>query len=226
MAGSIATPSPECRLETLHDHYKETFARVVQVERMRDRLFLWVIFLFALLCVEIGYPAEFQESVEEVKAFDVNFAVSALPLPALLNATWVLTLAVMLSYCRASIWVTRQYRYVHDLEDIISPIIDAGNAYRREGWYYENNYPTLLNVSWIAYTLVFPAILVFAVVGLVYWENDRLPYPQVNKVFDYCIAVAIFATVILYQIQPRIWQWWRDHKAKKGNGQLGEDEML
>jgi hypothetical protein len=210
----------------LHDHYKETFARVVQVERTRDRLFLWVILLFALLCVEIGYPVEFRESVEEVKAFDVKVAVSTLPLPALLNATWVLTLAVVLRYCRSSIWVSRQYRYVHDLEDVISPIIDAGDAYRREGWYYENNYPTLLDVSWIAYVYVFPAILLFAVGGLVYWENTRLPYPEINRLFDYCIAWAILYTVFLYQFQPRVWQWWRDRKAKRADDQLDEDEML
>jgi hypothetical protein len=198
----------------------------VQVERTRDRQFLWVILLFALLCVEIGYPAEFRESVGEVKAFDVNVAVSAVPLPALLNATWVLTLAVVLGYCRNSIWVTRQYRYVHDLEDIISPIIDAGNMYRREGLYYENNYPTLLNVSWIAYVYVFPAILLFAVSGLVYWENTRLPYPEINRLFDYCIAVAMLLTVFLYQFQPRIAQWWRDRKTRRSESQLDEDEML
>jgi hypothetical protein len=218
--------STETRLEILHDHYKETFARVVQVERTRDRQFLWVILLFALLCVEVGYPVEFKESVGEVKAFDVKVAVSALPLPALLNATWVLTLAVVLSYCRTSIWVTRQYRYVHDLEDIISPIIDAGNAYRREGLYYEDNYPTLLNVSWIAYVYVFPAILLFAVFGLVYWENTRLPYPEINRLFDYCIAVAILLTVFLYQFQPRIAQWWRDRKTRSSRNQLDDDEML
>ena len=47
----------EKQLDILHDHYKETFARMREVEAKRDRLFLGVIGLFALLSLEIGYPA-------------------------------------------------------------------------------------------------------------------------------------------------------------------------
>jgi hypothetical protein len=45
------------QLEILHDHYKETFTRLREVEALRDRLFLRLIGLFALLIIEIGYPA-------------------------------------------------------------------------------------------------------------------------------------------------------------------------
>jgi hypothetical protein len=110
--GSI---SAEKRLDVLHDHYKETFARQRELERSRDRLFLWVILLFAVLSVEIGYPAEFTGSVQTVSLLGTEIDLAKLPLAALLSATWVLTFAITLRYCQISIFIDRQYRYVHTL---------------------------------------------------------------------------------------------------------------
>jgi hypothetical protein len=64
---------------------------------------------------------------------DVEVAVIRLTHAALIDLTWVLALAIVLRYCRTAIWVTRQYHYVHMLEDIISPLLGGDNIYRREG---------------------------------------------------------------------------------------------
>ena len=204
MAETGSAVGEEKRLDILHDHFKETFARVVQVERVRDRQFFLVILLFALLIVEIGYPAAFKQSMGTFSVFGVEGNVSSLPLPALLNATWALTLAVTLSYCRSSIWVTRQYRYVHELESKISPMLRAGDMYLRESKYYEDNYPTLLNMAWISYVYIFPAIMLFAVTGLIYWELTRLSYPRANQILDVVLAVAIVLVFFFYQVQPYV----------------------
>ncbi len=80
------------QLEVLHDHYKETFARLREAEASRDRLFLWVIGLFALLSLEVGYPVAIGGSFVKLTIAGGELNLQALPLPALLNATWVLTL--------------------------------------------------------------------------------------------------------------------------------------
>ncbi len=71
--------SADKRLDVLHDHYKETFARQRELERSRDRSFLWVILLFAVLCVEIGYPAEFTGSVQTISLLGTEIDLAKLP---------------------------------------------------------------------------------------------------------------------------------------------------
>jgi hypothetical protein len=203
------------QLEILHDHYKETFARVCEVEKRRDRRFLWTIGLFGLLILEVGYPAEFGGSLKSVTVVGGELDLSRLPLAALLSATWVMTLAVALRYCQDSIWVDRQYPYVHDLEAEISPQLGGGTLYRREGQVYLDKYPMLLNVAWIAYVVVFPLLALIASLGLIVVEWLRLPYPWYHRVFDSAIAFALVACFFLYRVQPYLANKWRKRRESK-----------
>jgi uncharacterized integral membrane protein len=215
------------QLEILHDHYKETFARIREVEKSRDRLFLWVIGLFVLLSLEIGYPAAIGGALGKVSIAGGEFDLQGLPLPALLTATWVLTLAIALRYCQATVFVARQYPYLHMLEENISPLIrddksgppalDA-NIYRREGKVYLSEYPLLLNVAWIAYVFVFPVIVIVATLALAFWEWTGLPYPLVHHILDSVIAGMLIALFFFYQIQPGVASLWRKWRTRKRRG--------
>lgn len=194
----------DTQLEILHDHYKDTFALVRAREHSRDRLFLVVIGLFALLALEIGYPAEFSGALRTVNIADNQIDLRPLPLPALLSATWVLTLAVALRYCQTSIAVDRQYPYVHDLEDVISPQLGGGTTYRREGRVYLDKYPMLLDVAWFAYVVLFPVIAVAATAALILWEWQRLPHSLPHRIFDTGVALALIGFFVLYRVQPYV----------------------
>lgn len=202
------------QLEILHDHYKETFARVREVEASRNRLFLWVIGLYALLILEIGYSARLGMGLGSLNVAGVEINLQALPLPALLDATWVLTLAIVIRYCQDSIFVERQYPYVHLLERSISPLVRRSltldeNVYQREGKVYLNEYPVLLDVAWYAYVVVFPLILISATLGLIYWEWTQLPYPWMHRAFDSAVAAALLVFFFLYRVQPYWANRWR-----------------
>ena len=196
----------EKRLEVLHDHYKETFGRQRDLERSRDRLFLWLIVLFAVLSVEIGYPAQFTGSVQKVSILGTEIDLTKLPLAALLTATWVLTFAVALRYCQTSIAVDRQYPYVHRLEEAISPMVGGGELYHREGKVYLRGYPLLLNAAFYAYNLVFPTILIIASAGLWWWERNQLSTHWLHKAFDAVVAFVIVCCFVFYRMQPYIWK--------------------
>ncbi len=206
------------KLEILHDHYKETFARLQQIESNRDRLFLWVIGLFALLSVEIGYPSAIGGTLGSVSVAGQELNLQALPLPALLNASWLLTAAMSLRYCQATIQANRQYPYLHSLEAVISPELGGGDIYRREGEVYLREYPMLLNVAWIAYGILFPLSIMFAAGVFVIWEAKELSYPVPNKLFDSVLSVAIIVFFFSYRIQPTIasnrhkFQEWRRNR--------------
>lgn len=208
----------DVQLNVLHDHYKETFARLKEMEGKRDRLFLGVIGLFALLCLEIGYPADVGGTLGQVTIWGGELNLQSLPLPALLNVTWVLLLAIGLRYCQVTVHVNRQYPYLHLLEEKISPRIGGGNLYRREGKVYLTEYPLLLDVAWFAYGFLFPLIVILAASALIAWEFSRLPYPIYHLIFDAFVGGALILFFILYRIQPTIasgWRRWRSWLRKR-----------
>lgn len=211
------TVSAEQRLEVLHDHFKETFARQRELERSRDRLFLWVILLFGVLSVEIGYPAEFTGSVQTVSLLGTEIDLAKLPLAALLSTTWVLTFAITLRYCQTSIFIDRQYRYVHTLEEHISPMVGGGDLYRREGEVYLRGYPLLFNVAYYAYIIIFPIILILAAVSLWIWERNQLSTPWLHKAFDLSLVIAIVGSLFLYRMQPYLAGKVRQHWGRIQN---------
>lgn len=206
------------QLEILHDHYKETFARLREAEASRDRLFVWVIGLFALLILEIGYPAAIGGTLGKLSVVGGEFNLQALPLPALLNVTWVLTLTIGLRYCQISVLVNRQYPYLHTLEKTISPNVGGGDLYQREGRVYLREYPLLLDVAWFAYCILFPLIVIFATLGLAIWEITRVSYPFYHKLFDALVASALIYFFFLYRMQPALasrWRKWQMRSRKK-----------
>ena len=190
------------QLKILHDHYKETFARIRDTEITRDRLFLWVIGLFALLSLEIGYPAATGGAFGKLTIAGGELNLQALPFAALLDATWVLTFAISLRYCQTTTLVDRQYPYLHKLETAISPALGGGDLYQREGKNYLKRFPLSLNVTWIAYVLIFPIIVIFATFSLIRWETTHLSYPWYHTCFDAFMACSLVCCFILYRMYP------------------------
>ncbi len=129
-----------------------------------------------------------------------------LPLPALLDASWLLTLAIALRYCQVSTTVVRQYPYLHALESKISPEFGGGIIYRREGEVYLEEYPVFLRTVGFTYFILFPLLAVAAVVGLLWVELTELPYPLPHKVADGIMAATIVAAFILYRIPRKVTQ--------------------
>jgi hypothetical protein len=205
------------QLDILHDHFKESFARLKEVEVSRDRLFLWMIGLFALLSVEIAYPAATGGSLGKLSIAGGELNLQALPLPALLTATWTLrtlTLAMGLRYCQKTVLANRQYSYLHSLEEAISPAVGGGDLYRREGRVYLKGYPLFLNVAWVAYVILFPLIVIVATCGLVWWELTRLQYPPLHRVLDTVIAFALITYFFLYSVPPGLAAQYRKWQAR------------
>lgn len=193
---------PKSQLDILHDHYKESFSYIREREKQRDRLFLILIGLFALLVFEVQYPANFEGALGPVKASSAEVDLGALPLPGLLSVSWVLTFAIALRYCQAAVNVERQYGYLHGLEEKISQELGDEELYRREGRSYLEKYPLFQEWAWICYVFLFPAIVMLAAFTLVYLELTRLPYPLFHKVFDVVVALAVVTSLYLYRLHP------------------------
>lgn len=194
---------PDNNLALVHDHYKETFSLQREREQTRDRAFLLLIGLFALLAVEVYYPAA-AGTLRSFSVLGTDFDLSHLPLNVLLNASWVLTLAVALSYCRVAILIERQYPYVHHLEEWIGGQIGDSSLFQREGTAYLDRYPVLLNWAWFCYVIVFPLAVVLVAVLLVEREWTGLAYSIPHKTFDASIALCVVISFLLYRVVPKV----------------------
>ena len=192
----------ETPLDVLHDHHKDSFSHIREREKQRDRLFLVLIGLFALLSLQILYPADFGGALGPLKVSGAEVDLGALPLPALLSASWVFTFAIALRYCQVSINVERQYPYLHTLEEKISVAIGDGDLYRREGRAYLQNYPLFSDWAWFCYVFLFPAIVALATLALSIGEWAMLPHHRLYKLLDSVVAAAILISFLLYRILP------------------------
>ncbi len=209
----------EKQLEVLHDHYKETFALIREREKQRDRLTLILIGLFALLAVEIQYPANFRGALGTLGVAGAEVELADLPLPALLSASWALTLVIALRYCQSFVAIERQYTYLHALEEKISPELGCGDMYRREGQVYLRDYPLFLDVVWISYIVLLPLAAAGAAVALLVREWAALGYPLPYKVFDSFVGVFIAGTFVLARTLPQLLQ--NAHRAKRAARMVG-----
>lgn len=211
-------------LEVLHDHYKDSFSYIREREKERDRLFLVLIALFVLLAFEIQYATDFLSALSAITIMGVKANLSALPLAALLGATWLFVLAITLRYCQATINVERQYEYLHTLEKKISARLGDDELYRREGRAYEKKYPIFSEWAWRFYVDVLPLIVASAVVVLAYQEFTGSGNSLVSRIIDAIIAGGVILSFILFRIASsvgcaakKLWSLWKRLLARVRN---------
>ncbi len=197
----------DAQREILHDHYKETFQYIRERETLRDRLFLVLIGLYALLAVQIQYPRKFDGTVETINLLGIQVDVSSLPLAAFLTATWVFVLAVVVRYCSTALNIERQYDYLHHVEKNMSAEFGDG-LYYREGRAYETNYPLFSWAAWKFYTLLLPILGAVATFALAREEYLHLKYDGFTRTLDICVAAALMIAFVLYHLVPSRLQRW------------------
>lgn len=190
-------------LDLLHDHYKDSFTNIRERERRRDRLFVTLVLLFTLLVLEVQYPAATDGALGTLSIGGVQVSVGDLPLAALLDVTWLMTLLVGLKYCQTALAVERQYPYLHRLEEAIGERLGDPSLFCREGAAYLHAYPTVLNWAWFCYVIVFPVALLVGtgLILTVMWRD--LPYGGWHKTFSSAMAATLVLSFALYQVGPR-----------------------
>jgi len=198
----VQVASSQSNLELLHDHYKETFSLILARERRRDRFLLWLLFLFAVLILEIQYPVDAHGALGSITILGNTINLHALPLALLLNASWFLVAAILLKWCQLTTSVERQYDFLHLLEDRISDALGDDDVYRREGRVYLSKYPRLLNWAWLSYVYLIPVGLFAGTIYLYTVEARSLPYSVPSKVIDGLFASLIVISLFLYRFIP------------------------
>jgi ABC-type multidrug transport system fused ATPase/permease subunit len=206
----------EKRAELLLDHYKDTFQNILYHWKLRNRFFVYVLILIAIIALDTYQPGVLSDLVNAYitktlecvgqKAPKLDFAV-------IRSAAWFLLLSLVIQYYQRSICVDRQNRYIGGLEEQICQMMD-GDFVTREGKAYysktgafepeeEGGRPLFLRAVGPLYVYFFPLVLVVLVILKVFKED--LPPTQITNWFNIAVGVVI----VLYNVFYVVWVKFR-----------------
>src|SRR6266536_895034 len=189
-------PSDDKKLELLYSHYCDTFCVIQSLVKSRDRFFIGILVLLAVLSFQIALPTESGSVILEFARtkLGVHGTVSISFLGSVL---WAALLFVIVRYFQVTVYLERQYRYIHALEAELSPFY-SGVPFTREGKFYLADYPWFS--AWVArlYAWAFPAGLVFAA-SLKIASEARLPHASpLPMAADAVIYGLLVVATVLY----------------------------
>lgn len=206
----------EKRAELLMDHYKDTSGQLSSHWKVRNRLFMYILVLLAVLALDMAKPG----SLADLANRSLNKALPALsdtkgkqaaPAPILEFSVvgslgWFLLLCLVVQYYQRSVHVDRQYKYIDDVEREISRLM-GGDYVTREGRSYLSRKgawegddrdcrPAYLRAVGPLYVHAFPVFLSVFVAVKMY--RDHVPPHGVTDFLNLVMGFAIIIYTVLY----------------------------
>lgn len=196
--------SNEKRAELLLQHHQDTFQVILYNTKIRNRLFIYSLFILALLIFDAFSPNSLTELFniyiknifgDQVK---LNFSI-------IFSAIWFLLLCLVIEYYKRSIHVDRQFRYLGNVEKDLNTVLGA-EFITREGKAYDsktgvpsenetNQRPLCLKAIGPLYTYVFPITLS----GIIIWKIvNSFSFKSGSTIFNGVIGGVIIIYSILY----------------------------
>ena len=184
------------KLQILSEHYSHTFDFLQSHLKKRDKLFMWVLFIMAVMLFHIYIPREVSNLIEQLiqKKLEVKTQINTLYIQSVI---WFILLAIVIKYFQSVIFIERQYSYLHSLEELLSSEYEK-SAFTREGKSYLNNYPAFLNWTSFLYTILFPVILAVISISKIVSEYKQYGFNEPLMWFNILIFVFIIISLGLY----------------------------
>lgn len=186
------------KLQVLHDHYKDTFSLQREYLKFRDRLFIYVLTVVAIMVVFMIIPTESSSVLaniaKEKLGSEFTFNQNAIN-----TVIWFVTLCLVLRYYQINIVVEKQYQYLHKIEPILNQLADVGQSiFHREGLEYLNKFKFFSTVVFYLYTLIFPAMLLTVTGYKAFLEIMAKPHLDLILFIDLILCGLIYSITIIY----------------------------
>ncbi len=191
-------PTDDKKLELLYGHYNDTYAGIQAYVKSRDRFFIAVLVLLAVMSFQIALPTESGSAISEFVQRKLGVH-GTLSVSFLGTVIWTGLLFVAIRYFQTVVYLERQYRYIHTLEAELS-LFYSGVPFTREGTFYESQYPWFSAVVHRLYNWVFPVGLVLAVTLKIVSEirlSHTSPYALWTDVVIYSLLVVATALYLI-----------------------------
>jgi len=184
------------KLNILAEHYYHTFDFLQTHLKKRDKLFSGVMLVLAVMLFIIYTPNETSNLINQIlkEKFKLTTSVNFLYIQSII---WFILLSLSIKYFQSVVFIERQYKYLHDLEDTLNKEFENGE-FTREGKYYLNNYPKLLDWASFLYSIIFPIVLAIVTSTKIYAEFTHYGCSQVLIWFNALVYVFLSISLVLY----------------------------
>ncbi|KKT57430.1 MAG: hypothetical protein UW81_C0024G0001 [Candidatus Giovannonibacteria bacterium GW2011_GWC2_44_9] len=190
--------SDDKKLETLNDHYKDTFAQIRDYISLRDKLLIWILLVAAVMLFEVFSPSEAGLAIAQFASEKVGLNGALINTSFIGSVIWFLMLVLTMKYFQTVGLIEKHYDYIEKVEDAIRKNYDgATGIFSREGRHYLENYPLFSDWSWLLYTIIFPILLVAVLLYKIYNEVF-ISGCSVIFYINLLIFICIVTSTILY----------------------------
>ena len=195
----------EKRAKLLLAHHKDTFQIILYHWKARNRLFLFILTLIALIALDFYSQSSISQWVNAFIKKYLGDDVPTLDFEIMGTITIFLLLTLVIEYYKRSINVDRQYRYLISVEENICHAM-SGDYVTREGKSYfsrtgvpeidgKNKRPIYLRFVGPMYTYFFPVVLILF---LGYKIIHDFPPTKITTILNTIFGLLIIAYNILY----------------------------
>lgn len=184
------------KLELLYDHYKETFSIIKKSIDQRNRFFVMVFVIMTLQFLFAASPESISSLIICIikSAYEVDISNQMSIVQSFL---WLILLYLTMRYYQTTVYIERQYKYIHSLEKNIS---DLGEIqFDREGGNYLLDYPKMNDFIDILYKWIFPIIYCSIICYKIINENMVLQV-TLSIMLDTVLFFACYIVTILYLV--------------------------
>lgn len=192
--------SSDTKFIALHSHYSDTFANIKESIRLRDKLTALILLVLAFLALYTFWPADAITAFSGISAQKLGLEISV-DVGFLGSIIWFALLITIVRYTQVVIYIERQYKYIHKIEEELHEHFGNSVAFTREGKSYLKNYPKFSDWIWVLYTIIFPFILVTVVLIKIISEwLASFHAVSAPLLLNTALASAILISIILYMI--------------------------
>lgn len=182
--------------ELIYDNYKESFALSKKAQSDRDRFFIILVVLIAILFMLFIDPNTtgtiLNGFIKEKLKVDIAYSVYIIQ-----SLVWFLLLYFTMRYYQKVIYIERQYYYLHNIESIMSKEISS--TFNREGGNYLEQYPLFSDFIDLIYKWIFP-ILYIAIITIKILSEWKVYNNLMNILLNSLLALLIISMTTLYFI--------------------------
>lgn len=190
------------KIDLIYDHYKSTMSIIVNAEKKRGLLFIYITLLELVNFLFLIYPNELVSSINNYitsqYGFEVNISVMIIQ-----SAMWIIIVYTMVRYYQTNIHIEKQYKYLHLLESRIGDDLSI-TYFNRESGHYLNNFTKITDIFYVFYTWVIPILFILINIIKIYCEiNSQMPLSSLWFDIICCIFVSYLSILYLYMLHRK-----------------------
>ena len=112
------------KVELLYDHYKDTFSHIKESLNQRNSFFVKVFLTMSLQFLFAMSPESIISLITLIinNKYEVDITEQTSIIQCLL---WITLLYFTIRYYQTTVYIERQYKYIHNIESTISDLIET-----------------------------------------------------------------------------------------------------